>query len=80
MKAAIDAKMTRWEGQYVCTDCDYSTKNSSDLRRHIEAKHVQTAGWECSVCSIASFVRRRMLMKSIFGAIINKDSIVLSEM
>ena len=51
MKAAIDAKMTRWEGQFVCTDCDYSTKNSSDLRRHIEAKHVQTAGWECSVCN-----------------------------
>jgi len=51
MKAAIDAKMTRWEGQFVCTDCDYSTKNSSDLRRHIEAMHVQTAGWECSVCN-----------------------------
>jgi len=52
LMAAIQGKMTRLEdGKHGCTDCEYSTKNSGHLRHHIEAKHLQSGGWQCEVCS-----------------------------
>ena len=38
------------DGQHGCSDCDYTTKYSTTLARHIEAKHVTTPGFQCNIC------------------------------
>ena len=42
----------RWEdGLYHCEyDCDYVTSKLSDLRRHLEAKHETSEGFNCPHC------------------------------
>ena len=43
--------MTRGsDGVWYCSECDYRTKYSTTLTRHVEAKHMQTSGFECSIC------------------------------
>ena len=50
--SAIKGKMTRGsDGLWYCSECDYKTKYSTTLTRHIEAKHLQTSGFECSICA-----------------------------
>ena len=49
--AAIREKMKKLpDGLWACTDCNYQTKYSSTCQRHIESKHLETAGFQCSVC------------------------------
>ena len=49
--AAIKAKMKKLsDGLWACTDCTYQTKYSTTLTRHVESKHLETAGFQCNVC------------------------------
>ena len=49
--SAIKSKMVRGvEGLWQCTDCDYKTKYSTTLTRHVEAKHLETSGFQCTIC------------------------------
>jgi len=49
--SAIKGKMSRGsDGMWYCSECDYRTKYSTTLTRHVEAKHLQTSGFECSIC------------------------------
>ena len=49
--SAIKSKMRRGsDGMWYCSECDYQTKYSTTLTRHVEAKHLQTSGFECSIC------------------------------
>lgn len=38
-------------GLWQCTQCNYSSKKSSHVQNHVEAKHVQTEGHYCPICS-----------------------------
>ena len=35
---------------WLCSDCDYSSKNNSNVYEHIEARHVGSVGYHCSFC------------------------------
>ena len=35
---------------WLCSDCDYSSKNNSNVYEHIEARHVGSEGYHCSFC------------------------------
>ena len=49
--SAIKGKMSRGsDGMWYCSECEYRTKYSTTLTRHVEAKHLQTSGFECSIC------------------------------
>ena len=49
--SAIKSKMVRGvQGLWQCTDCDYKTKYSTTLTRHVEAKHLETSGFQCTIC------------------------------
>ena len=37
-------------GQYYCTQCDFVSKHKSSITRHIESKHLNTAGVQCDIC------------------------------
>jgi len=43
-------------GKWQCTDCPYVSK-STNLRYHIESKHVEGSGYNCPQC--AKFCRTR---------------------
>ena len=36
---------------YVCTVCQYSSKNKRAVFEHVESKHVPGAGHNCPVCN-----------------------------
>ena len=46
----INSKMWKGEGQWACTDCDYTSKKKDHVYEHIEAKHVQGPGYMCQQC------------------------------
>ena len=46
----IRQKMTKSEGVWYCSDCDYNSKKSTNLYEHIEARHV-AAAYCCVVCA-----------------------------
>jgi len=50
LEFTIKSKMMKLEGTWQCSDCQYSTKKSSNLYEHIEAKHVQSDGHTCPIC------------------------------
>jgi len=50
--SAIEAKM--WKnpsGLWQCTDCDHTSQQPTNMRNHIEVKHVLTNGYYCQQCS-----------------------------
>eukprot|EP00092_Neocalanus_flemingeri_P027774 GFUD01030148.1.p1 GENE.GFUD01030148.1~~GFUD01030148.1.p1 ORF type:complete len:337 (-),score=76.04 GFUD01030148.1:317-1327(-) len=50
--SAIEAKM--WKnpsGLWQCTDCDHTSQQPTNMRNHIEVKHVFTSGYYCQQCS-----------------------------
>jgi len=39
------------ENHWQCTECDYSSKKISHVQTHVEAKHLNTQGFSCPICS-----------------------------
>eukprot|EP00090_Calanus_glacialis_P042215 TRINITY_DN74940_c0_g1_i1.p1 TRINITY_DN74940_c0_g1~~TRINITY_DN74940_c0_g1_i1.p1 ORF type:complete len:159 (-),score=18.49 TRINITY_DN74940_c0_g1_i1:80-556(-) len=33
-----------------CLDCGHTSKRTTDLTKHIEAKHIESAGYDCGIC------------------------------
>jgi len=63
MIAAIRGRMRRLEGgEFGCTDCGYSTNNSTTMERHIESKHVVSAGIQCQQCAKICRTRHALRM------------------
>jgi len=58
----IRSKMTKHDGIWMCTDCDYTTKKSSNLYEHIESRHCTSAGYTCEIC--AKFCPTRNAMRN----------------
>jgi len=46
----IEEKMSKIGELWQCLDCLWTTKNRTRLWEHIEAKHVQSAGYTCQIC------------------------------
>ena len=38
-------------GTWFCLQCSFSSRKSSNVRTHIESKHVNSGGFQCLVCS-----------------------------
>merc|ERR1712059_77293 len=47
----IRSKMVKSEGMWQCTECQYSTKKSSNLFEHIESRHCPSQGYTCAICN-----------------------------
>ena len=39
------------EGMNCCTDCDFKSQISTNVRNHIESRHVTSLGYTCPLCS-----------------------------
>ena len=48
---AIEEQLYRDDsGYWCCATCSYSNHAKSTVKAHIEAKHVESSGFICSVC------------------------------
>jgi len=55
MDVLIRSKMVKSDkshgpSMWLCAECDYSSKNNSNVYEHIEARHVGSAGYYCQFC------------------------------
>ena len=49
--ASMMHKIVTDEGtSWSCRHCDYQSKKSTNVREHVESKHVQSSGVMCSIC------------------------------
>ena len=46
----INQKMFKEDGYWKCSDCDYYSYHKGHTYDHVEAKHVQHAGYQCNAC------------------------------
>ena len=47
----ISAKMEKaLDRDWVCLDCGYRTKIKTNMRMHVESKHVVSEGFQCHIC------------------------------
>ena len=46
----INSKMWKGVGHWACTDCEFTSKNKSNVFEHIEGKHIQGPGYICPEC------------------------------
>jgi len=49
-------------GVWSCAQCAYSSDRSSNVRNHIEAKHMTSSGFQCPNCSKISPTRHALKM------------------
>ena len=40
----------RPDSHYECSECGFSSNRASVVHVHVEAKHLQTPGFECPIC------------------------------
>ena len=50
IKSQVLSKMTKVGNMWKCSDCSMETKYKTRLYEHVEAKHVETGGYECQTC------------------------------
>ena len=55
ISAAIQSKMFKDENveggfMWRCVDCSYSSRNKAHVANHVEAKHIQSQGFNCEYC------------------------------
>ena len=59
----IEQNMQKDElGIWGCMQCEFTSNKTNNVRNHIEAKHIQSAGFQCSVCNAVSPTRHAMKM------------------
>ena len=51
INSLVLSKMTKVGSFWKCSDCSMETKYKTRLFEHVEAKHVETSGYECPTCS-----------------------------
>ena len=51
LESAIQEKMVKLEVGWQCRDCPYTTMYTSHLSGHIEAKHLNSGGFFCQICT-----------------------------
>uniref|UniRef100_A0A0K2T3X1 C2H2-type domain-containing protein n=2 Tax=Lepeophtheirus salmonis TaxID=72036 RepID=A0A0K2T3X1_LEPSM len=63
--------MTKVDRFWSCDTCGLQSRDKTDMRRHVEARHIDTNGFPCDQCSYVSktrynlvkHVRRKHLIK-----------------
>ena len=50
INSQVLSKMFKVGSLWKCTDCSMETKYKTRLYEHVEAKHVETSGYECQTC------------------------------
>jgi rubredoxin len=56
LKSMISARLLKAPDEihggflWQCSECGHSSRSKSDVAKHVEAKHVVTAGYDCSFC------------------------------
>ena len=51
INSLVLSKMTKVGSFRKCSDCSMETKYKTRLFEHVEAKHVETSGYECPTCN-----------------------------
>ena len=46
-------------GRWSCTECGFTSK-STNVKYHIESKHIQSAGYICTICQAFSRSRNAL--------------------
>ena len=49
--SAVLSKMEQRGGVWGCLVCNWESKYKSRTFDHVEAKHIETGGYSCSICS-----------------------------
>jgi len=52
------------DGKWCCSECGYSSKIKTNLKMHVESKHIVSAGFNCEVCQF--FCPNRQSLKNHF--------------
>ena len=47
---AVLSKMLLEDGVYTCTVCGYNARDKTRVYDHVEAKHVESGGYNCNIC------------------------------
>jgi hypothetical protein len=50
VREAVESQMSRVPGGWQCAVCFYTSKYTTDVRRHIESKHVGGMDLVCQFC------------------------------
>ena len=58
----IDKFIFKRENIWTCTECGKATKNRVTLRKHVEAQHIISPGFECEICGFVSKTRHALRM------------------
>jgi len=40
------------DGNWCCMECGYSSRIKTNLKMHVESKHIVSAGFNCSLCQL----------------------------
>jgi rubredoxin len=56
----IDKYIRNIGNEWNCTECGKSAKNRIGLRRHIEAQHIVSPGFQCDICGFVSKTRHAL--------------------
>ena len=54
--------MFKEDSVWHCVDCGHSSRFKGDVAKHVEAKHIETEGFNCNYCS--KFFTSRNSLKS----------------
>ena len=59
----INSKMSKSaEGLWSCLVCGYATKIKTNMKFHVESKHIQSDGFECQICHL--FCQNRKALRN----------------
>lgn len=47
---------------YHCTHCELSSNKKTNVKNHVESKHVSTEGVKCGVCNAVCKTRKALKM------------------
>ena len=50
LNTAVESQMEKFEGVWRCLTCGWTFKYRTRLYEHVEAKHVDTSGYNCPIC------------------------------
>ena len=51
LNMAVESQMEKVDGVWRCITCGWTVKYKTRLYEHVEAKHVDTSGYKCPICS-----------------------------
>ena len=62
LDALVLSKMVKENGLWLCLECPYNNIQKAVMRNHVEAKHLNTGGFDCQFCSVTCPNRQALRM------------------